>query len=275
MEIFFNRFYTFQPQPEVPPNAILANGQINTRLRINFAGSQPQPGQPASPTVAFPGALLPGTHATIATNFNRGQFSSGERLLAQQLFGTRVKQGKSLSLPSSTVFAFPQPTSTSAFVHLREPANVQFIDDSEDDNTGHVVFKRNDLPNRQRSVKTVVKRAADDKVQKKRALVSLTDGSVIDDRDIAENAYEFDGLAQFGAIGFQDSLTRPKHSNIEDEIKAHDREPAEGEAQAVLAFCSSCQVEPFQGAIILSWKEAKISVEGALRGHSLGGCGHF
>lgn len=152
---------------------------------------------------------------------------------------------------------------------------MQFIDGAEDDGFGHVVFKRNDSPSRRRPQKTVVKRAAEDKVQKKRALVSLTDGSVIDDRDIAENAYAFDGLTQFGAIDFQEGLTRPKHANIEDEIKQHDREPAEGEVQAVLGFCSSCEVEPFQGAIILSWKEAKISIEGALRGHSLGGCGHF
>jgi len=263
------------PQPEIPPNAILANGQINTRLRINFAGNQPQPGQPTLPTVAFPGALLPSQQATISTNFNRGQFSSGERLLTQQLFGTRIKQGKTLSLPSSTAFTFPQPSSSSGILHLRDPANVQFIDGSEDDGFGHVVFKRNDSPNRRRPVKTVVKRAAEDKVQRKRALVSLTDGSVIDDREIAENAYAFDGLTQFGAVDFQEGLTRPKHANIEDEIKQHDREPAEGEVQAVLGFCSSCEVEPFQGAIILAWKEAKISLEGALRGHSLGGCGHF
>lgn len=253
-------------------NPLLANGQINPRVRINFAGVQPQPGQPSLPPAGLqplqpqlPGAGLP-------TLFNQGQFHSGQRLLSQQLFGTRLKQGKTLSEPSSTAFIFPESTAPSSFLHLNDPANVQYIDGEED---AHFVFKRNEnsAKNSRRQTKTVTKRATDQKV--KRALVSLTDGSVIDDREIAENPFAFDGLAQFGAVGFQEALNRPKHSNIEDEIKEHDREPAEGEVQAVLGLCSSCDVEPFQGAIILAWKDAKISAEGALHGHSLGGCGLF
>lgn len=240
----------------------MANGQINTRLRINFAGAQPQPEQPTD---------LP---ASVATTFNRGQFSSGERLLTQQLFGARIKQGKTLPAPSSTAFIFPQSTGSSSF--LTGPGNVQYIDGTGDDiDSDHVVFKRNDTPKRKRQTKPITKRATDEKTHKKRALVSLTDGSVIDDREIAENAYSFDGLAQFGAVAFQESLTSPKHGNIEDEIRQHDREPAEGEVEAVLNLCSSCQIEPFQGAIIMAWKDAKISLEGALHGHSLGGCGRF
>lgn len=139
------------------------------------------------------------------------------------------------------------------------------------------MFKRHDAPAKQaHPTKAIVKRqAATEKAFAKRALVSLTDGTVIDDRDIAANAYDFDGLAQFGAIAFQEALTRPKGSNIEDEIREHDREPAEGEVEAVLNLCSSCANEPFQGAIILAWKDAKITVDGGLHGHSLGGCGHF
>lgn len=257
----------------VPANALLANGQINTRLRINFAGAQPQPGQPAAVT-PIPG-LLPIQQPTISTLFNRGQFSPGERLVTQQLFGTRLKQGKTLSpLPTSSAFGF-QPSGPTSFTNIQDSSNVQYIDGTQDDIDGHVVFKRHDAP-AQRSKATKAKReTAADKMLTKRALVSLTDGSVIDDRDIAENAYDFDGLAQFGAIGFQEALTRPKNSDIEDEIREHDREPAEGEVEAVLNLCSSCDIEPFQGAIILAWKDAKISVEGGLRGHSLGGCGQF
>lgn len=257
----------------IPPNAILANGQINTRLRINFAGTQPQAAAPA-PTI-IPG-LSP--TPTISTLFNRGQFSSGERLLTQQLFGARLKQGKTLAAPSSPAsFVFPQPTAPSSFLQIRDPSNVQYIDGADDDIDSHFVFKRNDAPKRSsriRQSRSTVRFT--EKTQKKRALVSLTDGSVIDDRDLAENAFAFDGgLAQFGAAAYQDALTRPKHGNIEDEIKAHDREPAEAEVQAVLNVCSTCQIEPFQGAILLAWKDAHISIEGALQGHSLGGCGSF
>lgn len=256
----------------------MANGQINTRLRINIAGAQPQPAAP-SPT------LIPGNlpTPTISTLFNRGQFSSGERLLTQQLFGTRLKQGRTLAAPSSPAsFVFPSSTAPASFLQIRDPSNdqnVQYIDGADDDIDSHFVFKRNDAPKRSsriRQSRSTIRRPLIEKTQKKRALVSLTDGSVIDDRDLAENAFAFDGgLAQFGAAAYQDALTGPKNGNIEDEIKQHDREPAEGEVKAVLNLCSVCQVEPFQGAILLAWKDAHISLEGALLGHSLGGCGNF
>lgn len=262
----------------VPANAILANGQINTRLRINFAGAQPQPGQVASVT-PIPG-FVP-LQPTLSTVFTRGQFSPGNRLVSQQLFGARLKQGKTLQ--SSSAFVFPQPTSPTSLATIQDSNNIQYIDnlDGTDEFGGHIVFKRHDTVARPSSpTKPIGKRIARAATAKittpvKRALVSLTDGTVIDDREIAGNAFDFDGLTQFGAVAFQEALTRPKHADIEDEIREHDREPAEGEVQAVMNLCSSCEVEPFQGAILLAWKDAKITVEGGLRGHSLGGCGQF
>lgn len=257
----------------VPPNAILANGQINTRLRINFAGVQPQPGQVSTAT-PIPG-FIP-LQPTISTVFNRGQFSPGNRLVSQQLFGTRLNQAK--ALPSASPFIFPQSTTPSSLATIQDSDAIQYIDnlDGTDELGGHIVFKRHDTVAKPSSpTKPIVKRQATSATPIKRALVSLTDGTFIDDRDIAANAFDFDGLTQFGAMAFQEALTRPKHADIEDEIREHDREPAEGEVQAVLNLCSSCEVEPFQGAIILAWKDAKITVEGGLRGHSLGGCGQF
>lgn len=148
-----------------------------------------------------------------------------------------------------------------------DPTNVQYLDESYDDNS-HVLFKRND-----KNEKLLAKRETADKKLEKRALVTLTDGSVIDDSVIASNPYDFEGLAQFGAPAFQEQLNR--HMDIEDEIKQHDREPAEGEVQAVYQLCSSCETEPFQGAIIFAWKDVKAETKNALRAQSLGGCANF
>lgn len=268
----------------VPANAVLANGQINTRLRINIAGAQPQPA--AQPIAVTPIPGLSPIQPTLSTFFTSGQFSPGNRLVSQQLFGTRLKQAKTLPtlpalqpLPTGSSFVFPQPSSPASLATIQDSNNFQYIDDLQgvDELDGHIVFKRHDtVAKSTEPTKAVVKRQTDgEKTPIKRALVSLTDGTLIDDRDIAANAYDFEGLTQFGAVAFQEALTRPKHSNIEDEIREHDREAAEGEVQAVLSLCSACDVEPFQGAIILAWKDAKITVEGGLRGHSLDGCGRF
>lgn len=242
----------------------LANGQISTRLRINLAGAQPQP---AENGVAFPESQV----AEFGTRFVNGQFSPGNRFIAQQLTVSRLNQGKPLGIPSTNpVFRFsqPSPAPPSPYVHFSDPSNVQYIDGSEDENV-HILFKRNE--NNKKKTRRVTKREV--KKNAKRALVQLTDGSLIDDRDLAENPHIFDGLAQFGAVKFQEGLT--KQGDIEDEIKQHDREPAEGEVEAVLSLCSSCEVEPFQGAIILAWKDVNIKIEDALKGRSLGGCGNF
>lgn len=155
--------------------------------------------------------------------------------------------------------------SPTSYSHIStDSANVQYLDHS--DQSPHFLYKRNN--------KVIQKRQATiNKKHDKRALVTLTDGSVIDDSIIAANPYDFDGLAQFGAPAFQEQLN--KQMDIEDEIKQHDREPAEGEVQAVLQLCSKCDAEPFEGAIIFAWNSVKVETKNALRGQSLGGCGHF
>lgn len=249
-------------------NPNLANGQVVTRLRVNFAGVQEQNVQPAQ---IFDGR----------TQFANGQFSGGQRLLAQQLvLGQAQPSAAPLVFPSSGAQPIP-PQSSSSFVNLNDPANVQYIDGPADNS--HFIFKRNEnLPKpavRKRvKVKKVIKREASrpkaaPKNNKKRALVQLTDGSVIDDKDLAENPFLFEGLSQFGAADFQENLY--KSADIEDEIREHDREPAEDEVRAVLEVCSACEIEPFQGAVVLAWKETKVQTEHALRGHSIGSCGYF
>lgn len=236
------------------------------------------------------------------TQFVSGQFSRTAQLVQQQftvppptlssspaptspvLFPQEPPQPP--TIPESIGPAIPQSISSSSFVNLNNPANVQFIDDPSGtpSYSTHVLFKRNENgPRKTIKVRKIIKRtpttvaaasAIDKKINKKRALIALSDGSFVDDKNIADDtAYVYDGLAQFGAGDFQENLT--KQGDIEDEIRAHDREAAEEEVNAVLSLCSSCQIEPFIGAVALTWKEAKIQPEHALKGRSVGSCGAF
>lgn len=231
------------------------------------------------------------------TQFMNGQFSTIQRLLQQQF--NPPSADSSTPSPNAPVL-FPQeseqaspslPTTigSSSFFNLNNPANVQFVDDPNALQAfgQHTLFKRNEnestKPKRIVKVKRVVKRATDSKssnvtkdqkVNRKRALIPLSDGSFLDDKNIADApAYILDGLSQFGAAEFQDGLNR--QVSIEDEIAEHDREAAQDEVKAVLSLCSSCDIEPFGGAVILAWKNIKVQQEHSLKGHSVGSCGEF
>lgn len=204
-------------------------------------------------------------HATIGTSFVSGQFSPAERFITQQLVTNAGPGG-------GGTFKFPAASPSPTAYIIGGPSGIQFADQSQS-NGQHVLFKRN---SKGQAGKLLQKReaspaAAASRRHEKRALVQLQDGSVYDDG--ALGTYDFDGLAQYGAPAFQAQLT--KQMDIEDEIKMHDREPAEGEVQAVLEMCSVCAPEPFQGAIIFAWKDVKGLTKGALRGKTLGSCGHF
>lgn len=197
-------------------------------------------------------------HATIGTSFVSGQFSGAERFITQQLV---TNSGQQPGQPGAFKFPSSVPSSPASYIIGAPPQQ-------------HVLFKRN---SKATAAKVVQKREAAPspaRRHEKRALVQLTDGSVYDDGTGGSlETYDFDGLAQYGAPAFQAQLT--KQMDIEDEIKQHDREPAEGEVQAVLEMCSVCAPEPFQGAIIFAWKDVKGVTKGALRGKTLGGCAHF
>lgn len=258
-------------EQQTTPNPFLANGAVVNRP--NLFASDPQTLQ----TQFFPGQ----------TDFVSGQFSRTNQLVQQQ-FTVPPPTAASTANPTAPVL-FPQeppappsiPTSisSSSFVNLNNPANVQFIDTPTQTFGSHVLFKRNEnAPRKTLKVRRIVRRAPTaNKITKKRALIALSDGSFVDDKNIADDtAFVYDGLAQFGAGDFQGTLTKQAGGgDIEDEIREHDREAAEGEVMAVLSLCSSCQVEPFVGAAALTWKDAKIQPEHALRGRSVGTCGTF
>lgn len=247
---------SIQPAPMQPINPLLANGQIPTRVRINLAGGQPQMDASALPQ-----------NPVINTNFVRGQFHAGGRNLQEQLINNNIlKQfgGQPRNLPSTV--APPQFISQTDSVQFpgsdeqsfssiytgfgSNPANVQIIE--EPASISSFRYKRSDKNNN------------------KRELVTLTDGSIVDDKFFDTDWY--DGLAQFGGNALKQSLTH--RDNLEEEIREHDREPAEGEVDAVRSYCNSCVIEPFQSALVLAWNSA-IGGKNVLRAKTSTVCGDF
>lgn len=235
------------------------NGQYNTRQRIvaqQFTVPPPTAAAPATP--AQSGAVLFPGNPEIDQQSN-----------LQALFS---------SLPSSP--------SSSSYFNLNNPANVQFIDSpslTQSYDEGRTLFKRSENSTAMRKrlrikrnnkpiTLTATKPA---KVNKKRAIYPLEDGSLVDDRNLVDlPGYMYNGLSQFAPHpDFHDSNN--PHHDIEDEIREHDREAAEGEVHTVMGFCTACDVEPFMGAVALAWKDAKVHEDHVLKGLSVGSCGDF
>jgi hypothetical protein len=238
----------------------------------------PQPNNPALPVQGLPSQIAGGiVPQTVTTQFANGQFHSGGRFLQEQLVSGNFLHSQpklvQISPRGNVVFPGPSVATPTSFSDINNPANVQYIDSSNINS--HPLFKREEAASKVTASfgdKIVKKRETsdDDKNLKKRALVQLSDGSIVDD---AAEPFVFDGLAQFGAQSFKDDIS--KRTNLEDEIKEHDREPAEDEVRAVMQLCSKCEVEPFQGASVFAWKDLAISMNHALKAKSLGGCGEF
>lgn len=240
-------------------HSLLANGQIPTRVRINLA--QPEAATNTGSALATPQANAQQA-LTIHTNFVNGQINAGSRLVAQQLIGLNHQ----LKLAPQTT----QTVNRQAIFDPSTPSKIQFVDETET----RIIFKRHAFDS---SSKTIT----DDNVEKenknlrKRGLVFLDDGSIVNDPLIEGTSGDFmyDGLAEFGGQQFKHDIS-DKH-NIEDEIVEHDREPAEEEVKAVMALCDACEIEPFQGAIVFAWKNANEKLDNALKGYSVGSCGQF
>ncbi|XP_054727265.1 uncharacterized protein LOC129236957 [Anastrepha obliqua] len=273
----------------LPMHSLLASGQIPTRVRLNLAQPQQQQlllqsqlTQPVQQLAGSENTIFPMSDqqqaVTINTNFVNGQINTGSRLVSQQLLGHIAQPNAALAVRPKTV---QTSSTTREYSTLNNPANVQFIDETET----RIFFKRQAKTNDTETSfgqKVIRKRAAAfgqtrptalaEKNLQKRGLVLLEDGSVVDDPLVGNN-FKYDGLADFGGQQFKQDLTQKM--NIEAEIHEHDREPAEEEVKAVIALCSACDSEPFQGAIVFAWKDAKEQMNNALKGLSVGGCGNF
>lgn len=222
----------------MPANPLLANGQIPSRVRLNLAGAQ-QP-QPAPPVAGVPVQLA--GQALQSTAFSNGQFHGGSRLVAEQLFA--AASPRPATAPSSSSF-FPSSIQTPSTSY----------------SSSHLIFKRSD--------KAVTK-----DTKTKRDLIQLSNGQTIDD-SLLGNADDIEGLTYFGGNEFKQFLHKHHMDPTEDEIKEYDREPAEGEVMAIMNLCSFCDHEPFLGALILSWKNVRITMHHALQAKAQGTCGQF
>uniref|UniRef100_A0A2M3Z1E8 Putative concanavalin a-like lectin/glucanases superfamily protein n=1 Tax=Anopheles braziliensis TaxID=58242 RepID=A0A2M3Z1E8_9DIPT len=247
-------------------NPLLANGQIPTRVKINLANGQQNSGSLGIPAKGLPSQLVGGFNpstGTVTTNFVNGQFSTGGRLLQEQLVsGNLINQfpnGAPLSLPASSVnsastkFSFPDSTS---FTDISGTDGAYSIVQLPTDATARKLFKRQ------------TKDTTADGTIAKRDIVQLRDGSLLQSSD-----YIFDGLAEFGLPDFKNKVGR--ETDIEDEIREHDKEPAEEEVKAVLHICTKCTPEPFAKALVFAWKDASIEPNGALQAKASSHCGHF
>lgn len=241
-------------------HSLLANGQIPTRVRINLA--QPTSTTDSASVLPVPQAN-PQQALTIHTNFVNGQINAGSRLVAQQLIGLNHQLGIA---PETT-----QTINRQAVFDPSNPSKIQFVDETET----RIIFKRHTLGGSSSKTSTDGSVGEENKNLKKRGLVFLDDGSIVNDPLIQRTSAElkYDGLAEFGGQQFKHDFS-DKH-NVEDEIVEHDREPAEEEVKAVMALCDACEIEPFQGAIVFAWKEANEKLDNVLKGYSVGSCGQF
>lgn len=256
--------------PSQAMNGLLANGQIPTRVRLNLA----QPVQRLIPSPANDAQEL-----TIHTNFVNGQMNVGSRLVAQQLIGLNQQQQQQQQqlqqipqIISHTQNQDQHPEEDPSGLHhpfeAISPSKIQFVDHTET----HILFKRQA---EKKNVSGESSRSNSKRLQK-RELVLMGDGRVVEDDPLLIGSIEFkyDGLAEFGGSQFKSDLDG-RMQNIDEEVQEHDKEAAEEEVKAVMGLCGSCQLEPFQGAIVFAWKTVQEQMDNVLKGYSVGGCGDF
>lgn len=168
--------------------------------------------------------------------------------------------------------------SSSAQYVIGNPAddsNVKYVDSTET----HILFKR--AANSTKS-KTMTKRAttlAEKSEKRKRGLLMLSNGDLIDESLLkGDNAVKLEGLTVFGVVD-KNELNAPRSIFPEEETEnskeEEDKEAAEDEVKAVMALCSLCDGEPFQGAIVYAWKNQANKYTNVLKGLSVGRCGDF
>ncbi|XP_035906628.1 uncharacterized protein LOC118509684 [Anopheles stephensi] len=270
------------PRTQVPPspqpaNPLLANGQIPTRVKINLAtnGAQQNSGSLGIPTKGLPSQLVGGftpsigNGPTVTTNFVNGQFSTGVRFLQEQLVSNNVigpfpRSSSSVGGSSTGTFTFPD-SSSSELAGPSSSSGAYSIVQLPSDTSPRKLFKRQTAAN---TAAKVDKTGGATETKTKRELIQLQDGSLLQSSE-----YIFDGLAEFGLPDFKNKLGR--ETDIEDEIREHDKEPAEEEVRAVMNICSKCAPEPFAKALVFAWKDATTELGGALSAKASSHCGHF
>lgn len=247
--------------PPLPMNPYLTGGQINHQVKINPGshlqivkngvtlrhpsiplpqGQAQQPFPPANP--------IPIPTTSPSQNVIPGFLSVLNSYKPPQFFSNKMPQ-----IPSLTS-SIANPVNGFNFIDRRYRNIVRYPKsltkrDNPDEKTKaeHSPISHEDKVNFMTDNvfgrKNVTKRGTE--VKRKRALVHLSDGSIVDDALIVQQNLEddyFSGLANFGA-----ALKSP-------EPKEEEREPAEGEVRQVMDICDGCAGEPFERALILGWR---------------------
>ncbi|XP_018330766.1 uncharacterized protein LOC108740787 [Agrilus planipennis] len=228
-----------------------------------------QPSRQASPAPS-------NTRPLILTG-NSLQKPQTQSLLQQQLLQNSVKP-----LPATPILPTPGPSLLSGELfhsRLSNPASVQFIDKTQLET--HQLFKREHKKDKEvenlsieddkefgmkLSSKRKTKRQGDNSEEtvmngdsdesnessdskKKRQLFvgSFSDNDYLGDTPTFELTFE--QSLQYGLAGIGHNVPIMQQQRKED-----DREPAEAEVTAVMNVCSGCEEEPFERALILSWR---------------------
>lgn len=84
--------------------------------------------------------------------------------------------------------------------------------------------------------------------KKKRELLQLGDGSILDDGYSIPQGLDNDYYAGLTSYGLE--LAK----ETEDEEEENVREPAEAEVRQVMDVCDGCVDEPFEKALVMSWR---------------------
>ncbi|XP_026673661.1 uncharacterized protein LOC113464971 [Ceratina calcarata] len=241
--------------PPLPQHPFLTAGQINHRVKIN-PGSPlqimqngvtlrhpaivprdppPQPLPPVNPeavAAAFPlrstqffGNLQP----TVGLPTASGITGAGVNLADGPYRNLFKREKNSLGVEPEGEESNSEETAIEKSVVTRA------LDEQTSD--GKVTF----VPSEDSEDKKLEKR---DSEKKKRGLVHIGDGLIVDDGFVPQtldNNY-FAGLINFGQ-------QLPKYENKDDE-----REPAEAEVKMIMDICDGCAEEPFEKALIMGWR---------------------
>ncbi|XP_048505490.1 uncharacterized protein LOC110117176 isoform X2 [Athalia rosae] len=261
---------TGRPLPQSP---FLTGGQINHQVKIN-TGTPLQITQNGL-TLRHPNILQPQTSyqpllppvnpdsnpAPPVTGF--GSALGGLPLRTSQYFGNQIPQLSQISQiqgQSDNGFSYLESQYPTIYKREVKSADTEDADaqksiakrEVDGDKVVHdkVTFVSSEKNEKEPSAssasfgaKIVQKR---DSEKKKRGLVQLADGSILDDTFLGgnqglDNNY-FSGLASFG-------LELPIHK-----MKDEEREPAEGEVKQVMEVCDGCAEDPFEKALIMGWR---------------------
>ncbi|XP_076684094.1 pentraxin-related protein b6 [Andrena cerasifolii] len=268
----------------LPQNPFLTGGQINTQVKIN----------PGSPLQIVQGGVTLRHPSLIPRNpppqplppTNQDSIPTAFPLQSSQFFGNPQP---TINLPlsngiSGTGVSFADGPYRNLFKREKDSptseSSSEELDDSGLEVTEKSIRKRtaDEATKDEQPVEKVTfvgqsedsedkkLEKRDSEKKKKRGLVQLGDGLIVDDGYISQgldNEY-FSGLTNFG-------LQLPKYENKDDE-----REPAEAEVRMIMDICDGCEEEPFRKALIMAWRSVpKKLYSGALHVPATPACKAF